>query len=202
MDPLNVLDVNHSIASTSSNAFCYERKPKVVLRDREMFMARMLRENNIRTMDIAKMMKISERSVTRLLAKTKDMPMIDYGAELIAEVQKLMEDKDEILNSDMLEDFDLVQQEVRPDESKRQLGNSLIAMNVKSKDIARMLDVSEKTVQRWKGKMHKQGSDVDIDEGQEGDGKEEISHPVFNDLLDTKEEVDEQVVYEEYGDYE
>lgn len=190
------MDVSHPIASTSSSFLGYERKPKVVLRDREMFMARMLRDNSIRTMDIAKMMKISERSVTRLLAKTKDQPAIDYDADVISEVEKLMEEKDEILNCEIPEDFDHIQQEIKPDESKRQLGASLIAMNVKSKDIAKMLDVSEKTIHRWKARMQKQETDGD------DEGEDEATHPVFNNLLDAKEEVDEQVVYEEFGDYE
>lgn len=192
------MDASHPVASTSSNSFGFERKPKVVLRDREMFMVRMLRENNIRTMDIAKMMKISERSVTRLLAKTKDMPVIDYDAEVIAEVEKLMDEKDEILNSEVPDDLEHIQQEVSPDESKRQLGASLIAMNVKTKDIAKMLDVSQKTVQRWKVKLQKHETDVDEDECVE----DEASQSTFNNLLETKEEVDEQVIYEEYGEYE
>lgn len=187
--------INRPSASTS---FGYERKPKVVLRDREMYMVRLLRENNIRTMDIAKMMKISERSVTRLLAKARELEVIDYDAEIVEEVEKLMAEKDEILNSGTVppEDDALIQPSEAQgscggDDSKRQLGISLLAMNVKSKDIAKMLDVCEKTVQRWKSKMLQQQSQLKSEEDEDG-------HSVFRNLLEAKEEAE----CEEYGEYE
>lgn len=187
--------INRPSASTS---FGYERKPKVVLRDREMYMVRLLRENNIRTMDIAKMMKISERSVTRLLAKARELEVIDYDAEIVEEVEKLMAEKDEILNSGTVppEDDALIQPSEAQgssggDDSKRQLGISLLAMNVKSKDIAKMLDVCEKTVQRWKSKMLQQQSQLKNEEDEDG-------HSVFRNLLEAKEEAE----CEEYGEYE
>jgi transposase len=151
-----------------------------VLSDREMYLARLLRENNVRTMDIAKMMKISERSVTRLLAKSRDLEVIEYEADVVAEVERLLESKDEILNSDVIgESFteQVDNEQTAKDDSKRQICSSLLAMKVKLKDIAKMLDVSEKTIQRWKSKMVKQ---EDEDEG----------HAVFQNLL-PKTEVDD-----------
>lgn len=199
-DPLHVIEYLHEpVASTSS--FGYERKPKVVLRDREMYMVRLLREHNIRTMDIAKMMKISERSVTRLLAKSREMEIIEYEADVVTDVEKLLADKDEILNEEMPstpgesighQSFEPVV--VNTDESKRQLGLSLLAMNVKTKDVALMLDVCEKTVQRWKVKMAQQQSQLSGDDAEvEADG-----HSVFEGLLETKEEVADY----EYADYD
>jgi predicted transcriptional regulator len=188
-DPLHQEQLAYlPVASTSTSAYGYERKPKVVLKEREMFMVRLLRENNIRTMDIAKMMKISERSVTRLLAKSKDMEVIEYEADLVAEVDRMILEKDQLLSAEMMPQMS--EQDLDPmpssysdrtsgdDANKIQLCNSLLAMNVKIKDIAKMLDVTEKTIQRWKLKA--------------GGGQ----HPVFNDLIETKQE------YEEYGEYE
>lgn len=161
---MNFYETSYYPPSTSTNSFGYERKPKVVLSDREMFLARLLRENNVRTMDIAKMMKISERSVTRLLAKSREMEVIEYDADIVAEADRLLADKDEILNSDVIgESFaDPVESDLlTKDDSKRQICSSLLAMNVKMKDIAKMLDVSEKTIQRWKLKMTKDENDDD-----------------------------------------
>lgn len=132
----------------------YERKPKVVLRDREMFMCRLLRENNVRTMDIAKMMKISERSVTRLLAKSRELEAIEYEADLVADVEKMLADKNTILDDTATETSISEPAPVQyVDDNKRKLGLNLLSMNVKPKDIAKMLDVCEKTVLRWKLKM-------------------------------------------------
>jgi Mn-dependent DtxR family transcriptional regulator len=197
-DPLNFLDSSYytPVASTS---FGYERKPKVVLRDREMFLARLLRENNVRTMDIAKMMKISERSVTRLLAKSRDLEVIEYESDVVAEVDRLLAEKDEILNAEMIiEETAVAQAENDPqaggkDDSKRQICSSLLAMNVKLKDIAKMLDVSEKTIQRWKAKI------VKHQQQQDGSEEDEAGHSVFRNLL-PKEEIVEEL--EEYGEYE
>lgn len=195
-DPLNFIDSSYypPVASTSSNSFGYERKPKVVLRDREMFLARLLRENNIRTMDIAKMMKISERSVTRLLAKARELEVIEYEADVVAEVDRLLAEKDEILNAEVVLDAAVDQAEIekqsgKDDNSKRQICSSLLAMNVKMKDIAKMLDVSEKTIQRWKAKIIKHQQHDGSDE------EDEAGHSVFRNLL-PKEEL------EEYGEYE
>ena len=164
-------------ASTSN--YGYERKPKAVLRDREMFLARLLRENNIRTMDIAKMMKISERSVTRLLAKSRELEVIEYEQDVVEEVERLLADKDEILNSDIeLTNFNDPVENLEPpetrDDSKRQLGLSLLAMNVKIKDISKMLDVCEKTVSRWKARMSQQGGSDDAGHSVFGNSKKLI----------------------------
>ncbi|CRK94536.1 CLUMA_CG008039, isoform A [Clunio marinus] len=155
-DPLTVSDLPYynSIGSTSLNNYSYERKPKIVLSDRDMHKARLLRENNIRTMDIAKMMKISERSVTRLLAKSRHLEFLECESDVFDEVNKLLEEKDEILNSDDLTDMVVQETEIQElDDPKRQLAFNLLAMNVKVKDISRMLDVSEVTVSHWKSQM-------------------------------------------------
>lgn len=150
------MDVYSRIGGASTaHSYNYERKPKVVLGDREMYMVRLLRQNNIRTMDIAKLMKISERSVTRLLARSKDLSSIEFEEDFVAEVNKLLADKDLILNSELSspeasQSNDEEATSPRPENSKLQLASSLFAMNVKTKDIAKMLDVTEKTVQRWK----------------------------------------------------
>lgn len=160
-----------------------------------MFLARLLRENNIRTMDIAKMMKISERSVTRLLAKSRELEVIEYEADVVAEVDRLLVEKDDILNAETIIAETVAEQaehDPQPgkDDSKRQICSSLLAMNVKLKDIAKMLDVSEKTIQRWKAKMVKRPVD---------DEEDEDGHSVFRNLL-PKEEIVEEL--EEYGEYE
>lgn len=190
---MEVAYVNPS--TSTSGSFGYERKPKVVLRDREMYMVHLLRENNIRTMDIAKMMKVSERSVTRLLAKARELDIVDYDADVVEEVERLMAEKDEILNADAVNEGHK-QSVAKPgssgDDSKRKLGISLLAMNVKNKDIAKMLDVCEKTVQRWKAKMNDQQSQFDEEE--------DLGHSYIGNLLPAKIEVNDE--HEDYGDYE
>ena len=178
-DPLNFIE-SYAFAPSTSNSFGFERKPKVVLSDREMFLARLLRENNVRTMDIAKMMRISERSVTRLLAKSRELEVIEYEADIVSEVERLLADKDEILNSESMISEPTVDAENdhSKDDSKRQICSSLLAMNVKMKDIAKMLDVSEKTVQRWKTKMSKFQNDEE--------------HSVFKNLLPKTEASDDE----------
>lgn len=184
-DPLHLMEeVYNQTPVASTSKYGPERKTKVVLRDREMFMAALLRENNIRTMDIAKMMKISERSVTRLLARAKEANTRVYGQDVIEEVERLLASKDDILN----ETVPVVQQDANEnkgvDDSKRQLGASLLAMNVSAKDIAKMLDVTERTVQRWKAKFQKVEDD-----------KEE--NCVFKNLpAENEEELEEELVYE------
>lgn len=160
-----------------------------------MYMVHLLRENNIRTMDIAKMMKVSERSVTRLLAKARELDIVDYDADVVEEVERLMAEKDEILNADAVNEGHK-QSVAKPgssgDDSKRKLGISLLAMNVKNKDIAKMLDVCEKTVQRWKAKMNEQQSQFDEEE--------DLGHSYIGNLLPAKIEVNDE--HEDYGDYE
>lgn len=135
--------------------------------------ARLLRENNIRTMDIAKMMNISERSVTRLLAKFKSSEEITFDQTVVAEVEKLLTDKDSILNGDPQETNDdgeeLIYEEIEvPDfRSKYNLCASLLSMKTKVRDIAKMLDISEQKVLRWKGKWRNQKSKQDYDEEDE-----------------------------------
>lgn len=199
-DPLHCLEsyyANQPDASTSSAANGSERKPKVVLSDRDMFICRLLRDNKVRTMDIAKMMKISERSVTRLLARSKEKTVLEFDDEIVAEVERMIAEKDELLNSELPDNLDesfaAIEPQVSSDDAKRQLGVNLLAMNVKIKDIAKMLDVNERTVQRWKVRMqNEQRADAD-------EVAEDIGHSVFEDieLEVTKQEYFEGEEYEE-----
>lgn len=119
-----------------------------------MYIARLLRENEIRTMDIAKLMQISERSVTRLLARSKELETLEFDDEVVAEVNRMLTNKEQLLDSDLIfEKLDNMSRSAA-EESKKKLGLSLINMKVKSKDIAKMLDCSEKTVQRWRAKAN------------------------------------------------
>lgn len=153
-DPLNVV-VDATYYSISAASTSYERKTKVALSDRDMYIVRLLRDNGVRTMDVAKIMGISERSVTRLLSKTKEMAVIEYDADIVAEVDRLLAQKDEILNAESIGSSLHQSTQMLPskeNDPKYQLAVNLLAMNVKIKDIAKMLDVCEKTVQRWKAK--------------------------------------------------
>jgi DNA-binding CsgD family transcriptional regulator len=62
-DPLNV-DYSALLGDTQQQ-YGYERKSKTILSEREMILVKLLRDDNVRTMDIARIMNISERSVTR-----------------------------------------------------------------------------------------------------------------------------------------
>lgn len=189
-DPLNVLDAYYSQQPVASTSYTVERKPKTILRERDIFIARLLRENSIRTMDIAKMMKISERSVTRLLAKSKDTAVMTYDLDIVNEVNQMLDDKERLLSGETVSDeldCSPVARE-QNSEAKRQVGNSLLSMNVTTKDIAKMLDVSEKTVQRWKTRLQIEPTGVEIEEELE---TEEVLY---------EEEPDEEIVYDEYED--
>ena len=189
-DPLQFMDSVYEDQVASTSSFVYERKPKAVLREREMFIARLLRESNIRTMDIAKLMKISERSVTRLLTRARESTKTEYDQEVIDEVDRLLLAKDHILNEIPFGDLGSGQTNEPVDDSKRQLGINLLAMNVKTKDIAKMLDVTERTVNRWKVKVKQISKDDD------GDGKLQKTNE--NDDDDDDDDNDDVVVCEEY----
>ncbi|KAG5681107.1 hypothetical protein PVAND_010570 [Polypedilum vanderplanki] len=164
-DPLNVLNNSSILLSHLPAKSSYERKPKVTLSEREMFIVCLLRENSIRTMDIAKMLSISERSVTRLLSKSREYAVIEYEQDIVDEVQRLIAEKDNILN-EVIEDDPNITVDY---ESKEDLGMKLIAMNTKVKDIANMLDVSEKTVQKWKLKRMKCQENIKIEDEEMND---------------------------------
>lgn len=118
--------------------------------DRNMYIARLLREHEIRTMDIAKLMKISERSVTRLLEKSKRIYIVVYEDDVVAEVQRLLADKERILNSEEVFNDSEIPGEESPLESKRKIAVTLFSMNAEINDIAEMLGVSKKMIQQWK----------------------------------------------------
>lgn len=150
-DPLNVLP-ELRMPNSSQKASC-ERRQKANLSDRDMLIVRLLRDNQMRTMDIAKIIGISERSVTRLLSKTKDLLEINYDPDIVEEVDRLLASKDEILNNEAnIEDLDIN----TAADSKQNIALSLLAMNVAIKDISKMLDVPEKIVHKWKANMIKE----------------------------------------------
>lgn len=185
VDPLNV--PYSQLASTSYQSYTYERKPKVVLSDREMYLVHLLRENNIRTMDIAKLMSISERSVSRLVAKLREAIVIEIPDEVFEEAQDLIARKDEILSveyqpTEESEEPEVTEKPAQSDESKRKLAFSLLAMNVKLKDISKMLCVPEKTIQLWKAKQQKQKLEAEAFM----DDDEDLSEEHF-ELLDDDE---------------
>lgn len=51
-----------------------------------MHIVRLLKERGVRTMEIARMVEISERSVTRLLSKSKEFEVHQYGLDILDEV--------------------------------------------------------------------------------------------------------------------
>lgn len=148
------------------------------------------------------MMNISERSVTRLLAKFKSAADLIYEQEVVDTVEKMLNQKsgDEALeytivenevadftdmirieheivsmpaeieeeveeefieeNEEVVEETDPVEEDMTYEEvnvpnlgSKYKLFVSLLLMGTKVKDMAKMLDVGEKKVLRWKQKF-------------------------------------------------
>ena len=92
-DPLDGLDGASILVS------CFpRRKQKANLTERDMHIVRLLRERNVRTMDIAKMVGISERSVTRLITKSREFHVHEYSIDVLDDVEKLMIVKDRILD--------------------------------------------------------------------------------------------------------
>lgn len=174
-DPLNL--VEPMIQQTISKLqYSYERKPKTVLGEKEMLVVKILRERNVRTMDIAKMMQISERSVTRLLAKGRDIEYT-YDQCFLDEADRLEQEKDAILgNIDTSPPQATSSQKTSStDKSKRQLALNLLEMNVTIKDVAKMLDVTERSVRRWK--CNTPGT---------ADSEDDDGHEIFKNLLDTE----------------
>jgi transposase-like protein len=121
-------------------------------------------------MDIAKMMNISERSVTRLLAKFRDVVVMEYEHDVVTEVDKMLAEKDILLSSDVciqeqvdyLEDEIIEEEQTRPQSPQSQfnLCSSLLSMNVQVKDISKMLDISEKQVIKWKHQLENQDHEM------------------------------------------
>jgi transposase len=193
-DPLHVLELSSSSITVPQAKSGFERKPKVILSDREMYIVSLLRHNGIRTMDIAKMLSISERSVTRLLSKARHLESVEYTPEIVKEVDKLMDAKDEILNTNVV----VVQEETPAiDDNKINIGMNLLAMNAKEKDISSMLNVPEKTVKKWKMKWMRQQQQKNEDDTFESLTEEQASltesemlaeDHVEDDAIDEKEE--------------
>lgn len=145
----------------------FGRTTKVSFNERDVLMVKLLREDNVRTMDIgniifymmlktfsnkiclpfkAKMMDISERSVTRLQAKSKLLKDPFIEPSLREEVERMKQFKDE-------EDFECGESIDQLDANKLEIFKNLVSMNVKSKDIAKILNISDRSVSRWKKKI-------------------------------------------------
>lgn len=181
-DPLDGLDGASILVS------CFpRRKQKANLTERDMHIVRLLRERNVRTMDIAKMVGISERSVTRLITKSREFHVHEYSIDVLEDVEKLMTVKDRILDGKAVDfktiepvepstdtsDFinDNVSGEDFPDSSfsqnfisKSRISKSLIQMKVKTSEIAKMLDVTEKQVLKWKIMFFSNNEEEEIEE--------------------------------------
>lgn len=132
-----------------------KRKPKRTLSDRDMHITRILRDKGLRTMDIAKLVNISERSVTRLLTKSKNIEVHEYSIDILDEVKELLRNAEDIVinlpdvqettentNEDKEDEgLEEVEEEVDPPSSsfeqnfisKSRIGMDLIQMNVKVK---------------------------------------------------------------------
>ncbi|CAO1408741.1 unnamed protein product [Diamesa hyperborea] len=174
-NPLNLVEPMPK--PLSKIQYSYERKPKTVLGEKEMLVVKILRERNVRTMDIAKMMQISERSVTRLLAKGRDIEYT-YDQCFLDEADRLELEKDAILGNIETSPPQATssQKTSTNDKSKRQLGLNLLEMNVTIKDVAKMLDVTERSVRRWKCNTP----------GPANDSEDEDGHEIFKNLLETE----------------
>ena len=95
---------------------------------------------------LAKMMDISERSVTRLQAKGKLLKDPFIEPSLHEEVERMKQFKDD-------EDFESGESIDQLDANKLEIFKNLLTMNVKSKDIAKILKISDRSVSRWKKKI-------------------------------------------------
>lgn len=127
-DPLDDISEVYTPTTYSPKTKC-ERKAKVNLSEKDMFVVRLLREQDVRTMDIARMVGICERSVTRLLSKSKDMTDIVYEQDVVDEVERLLASR-----NDLSCDFEANEPSTTSaenDESKENIALSLLAMNVK-----------------------------------------------------------------------
>lgn len=182
-DPLNVNDDFKEVVERPppmALQYGYERKSKTVLSVREMILVKLLRESNVRTMDIARIMNISERSVTRLLTRSKQIGDLKITTELIEEAERLKAQKDIPV---VLEEMEPGKPNpiciAKPETAKMALAKNLLAMNVKLKDISKMLEVSLRTLTRWKANFEKQG-ELEMANGDDGSDDEVEVHPVSN----------------------
>lgn len=129
------------------------------------------------------------------MAKLREKTVIDIDSEIIQEVQELIAKKDEILSGEALQNVEEPQEAESPEkpppanDSKRQLAVSLFAMNVKTKDICKMLGVPEKTVQSWK--LRKQQEEQYFEEYEEDEAEDHLEY-----VESLKEETYEDYEYE------
>lgn len=98
-------------------------------------------------------MDISERSVTRLQAKGKLLkdPFIEPSLREEIERMKQFKDNDDAEGGEIIDQLDA---------NKLEIFKNLVSMNVKPKDIAKILNISDRSVSRWRKKIQ-----PDINEG-------------------------------------
>jgi predicted transcriptional regulator len=107
-----------------------EKRGKIYMGEREVFIARLLKERGIRAVDIAMLMNVSERSVTRLLTKAKGLKSVKVDEDIVEHVNDLIDNKDEILERKM-KTTPVLKESKGYDDTKRKTGMRLLSMNVK-----------------------------------------------------------------------
>lgn len=148
-------------------------------------------------MDIAMLMNISERSASRLITKGKDLSENDIDQEIIDHVDNLIENREELIGKRPTPVTPVAVHEPKvQDDSKKKTAFRMLAMNVRvscfrfssefqflyiyfclflqPKDIAKILNVSESTVKRWKEKMETENTPG--------------GHEIFSNLFAIKDE--------------
>lgn len=103
---------------------------KPTLGNRDATIAKLLRDKGLRSLDIATLMNISERSVTRLMAKAREMDFTEIDPDIEDEVDKMVENRDDIANKNRTSKPPAPARK-EPDDSKRKTGMRLLSMGVK-----------------------------------------------------------------------
>ncbi|XP_070508775.1 glutamic acid-rich protein-like [Chironomus tepperi] len=174
LDPLSCVIIEESPTKPKPVSREVPRKPKTTLGKREICIAKCLRDKEIRTMDIAMLMNISERSASRLIHKGKDLNEDDIDQEILDHVDNLIENREELIGKRPTPAVQVVHEPKVQDDSKKKTAFRMLAMNVRPKDIAKILNVSESTVKRWKEKMETENTPGE--------------HEIFSNLFAIKQE--------------
>lgn len=141
-DPLcdSLQDDSEELLSDQPKKKPFGNSTKKGLTDIDALVAHQLKENNCRTIDIALMMDVSERTVTRLFLKAKTLDTEKENPEVDKIVSKFLEEQDKYRGATKPRNKSpkagvstrrtaVVDDET--DDSKRQTGMRLLAMNVK-----------------------------------------------------------------------
>ncbi|KAG5666338.1 hypothetical protein PVAND_014373 [Polypedilum vanderplanki] len=201
MDPLSFVEVEDTspapTPSTSNvaNKSQNEKRGKTYMGEREVIIAKLLKDKGVRAVDIALLMDVSERSVTRLLAKAKELKIKKFDDDIVEHVNDLIDNKEEILDK-KIKSMPALKESKGYDDTKRKTGMRLLAMHVKPRDIAKMLSVSEKTIKRWQMRLEVEESERRKRGG--GQGDDDGKHEIFNDLFAMKEEPPFDIEEDEY----